>query len=164
MLFSTIDDLINPTPSILCELSPTSKCDTFAEIRSVKYQSSISQVRPDDRFCALAYHVKALWTCIMLSLVTFSIFQSIEHYFTYSRFLKDQRVWSASFLEISQLKPSTCLLDPIPTTFFKTVFNCISEEVQTIVNHFLFTDTISTVPKTAVRKPLLKKSCRSCSS
>lgn len=42
---------------------------------------------------------------------------------------------------ISQLKSSTGLLDPIHMTFFKTIFNCISKEVQVIVNHALFTST-----------------------
>ena len=43
---------------------------------------------------------------------------------------------------ISQLKPSTCLLDPIPTTFFKTVYSC----------------PFPTTLKPAMVKPLLKKS------
>ena len=57
---------------------------------------------------------------------------------------------------ISQLMPSTCLL--YPTTTFKTVFNCISEEVKAIVNHSLFTGTLPTAIKKAIMKPLLKKS------
>jgi hypothetical protein len=57
---------------------------------------------------------------------------------------------------ISQLKSSTCLLYPIPTTFFKTLFNCISEEVKEIVNHF--TGAFPTAVITAMVKPLLKKS------
>jgi hypothetical protein len=59
---------------------------------------------------------------------------------------------------ISQLKPSTCLLDPIPTTFFKAVFNCISEEVQAIVNHFLCTGSFPTALKNVMVKSLLKES------
>jgi hypothetical protein len=59
---------------------------------------------------------------------------------------------------ISQHKPLTCLLDPIPTTFFGTVFNCISEEVQAIVYPSLFTGTSPTAPKTSMVKPFLKKS------
>ncbi|CDQ70554.1 unnamed protein product [Oncorhynchus mykiss] len=45
---------------------------------------------------------------------------------------------------ISQLKPSMCHLDPIPTTFFKTVLNCISEELQAIVKQSLITGTFPT--------------------
>jgi hypothetical protein len=54
---------------------------------------------------------------------------------------------------ISQLELLTCLLNPIPTTFSKTVFNCIPEEVQAIVNHFLVNHFL----KTAMVIPLLKK-------
>ncbi|CDQ63239.1 unnamed protein product [Oncorhynchus mykiss] len=61
---------------------------------------------------------------------------------------------------ISQFKPSTCLLNPIPTTFFKTVFNCISEEVHAIVNQVInmFRDTFPNALKTVMVKPLLKES------
>jgi hypothetical protein len=58
---------------------------------------------------------------------------------------------------ISQLKPSTCLLDPITTTF-RTALNCIFEELQAIAKHSLLTGTFPTVLKTAMVKHLLKKS------
>lgn len=38
---------------------------------------------------------------------------------------------------VSELKPSTLPLDPIPTSFFKTIFNFVCEEVQSILNYFL---------------------------
>lgn len=36
---------------------------------------------------------------------------------------------------ISQLKPATCLLDPIPTFLFKSVDSFLMEDVLTIVNY-----------------------------
>jgi hypothetical protein len=58
---------------------------------------------------------------------------------------------------MSQLNPSICRLEHIPTTSFKTLFNCISE-VQAIVNHSLFRGNFPIALITAKVKPLLKKS------
>jgi hypothetical protein len=63
---------------------------------------------------------------------------------------------------ISQLLPSAWLLDPIPTTFFKTVFNCISEE--DIVNHSPFTGTFPTALNCYGEIPSEEKLCRFFSS
>ena len=60
--------------------------------------------------------------------------------------------------EVINLKPSTCALDPIPTSFIKTVFDCLAEEVLAIVNHSLFTVVFPSSLKTAMVESLLKKS------
>ena len=60
--------------------------------------------------------------------------------------------------EVLQLKPPNCLLDPIPTTFFNTVFSCLEVEVLAIVNHSLLTGVFPMPLKNAIVKPLLKKS------
>ncbi len=57
-----------------------------------------------------------------------------------------------------QLKPPTCSLDSIPTTFFKTVLNCLEDGVLAIVNHSLLTGVFPLSLKTDIVKPLLKKS------
>ncbi len=59
---------------------------------------------------------------------------------------------------VQHLRPTTCSLDTLPTTFFKNVFNCIAPDVLQIVNSSLQTGTFPKALKTAVIKPLLKKS------
>ncbi|XP_073349448.1 uncharacterized protein [Pagrus major] len=58
----------------------------------------------------------------------------------------------------SQVKPTTCLLDPIPTPFFKTLYGFFEEHLLYLVNCSLQTGVFPTSFKTAVVKPLLKKS------
>ena len=58
---------------------------------------------------------------------------------------------------VTELKPSTCSLDPIPTSLFKTIFNFVSEDILAIVNHSLQLGVFPTDLKTALVKPLLKK-------
>uniref|UniRef100_A0A0E9XCM9 Uncharacterized protein n=1 Tax=Anguilla anguilla TaxID=7936 RepID=A0A0E9XCM9_ANGAN len=58
---------------------------------------------------------------------------------------------------VSELKPSTCSLDPIPTPFLKNVFNYLSEELLCIVNHSLFTGTFPDALKTARQTTYQKK-------
>ena len=59
---------------------------------------------------------------------------------------------------VGQLRSSTCCLDPLPTTFFKTVFNCLAHDVLEIINRSLQSGIFPAALKTAVIKPLLKKS------
>lgn len=59
--------------------------------------------------------------------------------------------------KVSELKTSTCSFDCIPTTFFKTVFNCLEDEMLAIVKHSLMTGIFPMALKTAIVKPLLKK-------
>ena len=59
---------------------------------------------------------------------------------------------------VSQLKLSTCPLDPIPTTFFKTIFNSVSKDILAIVNCSLLTGIFPSELKIALVRPLLKKS------
>ncbi len=58
--------------------------------------------------------------------------------------------------EIEQhLKSSTCYLDSLPTSFFKSVLNCL--DLLEVVNASLFSGTFPNSLKMAVVKPLLKK-------
>ncbi len=58
---------------------------------------------------------------------------------------------------ISQLKPATCFLDPIPTSFFRTVWSFLDEDVLNTVNYSLQTGVFPTAFKTAMVTLLLKK-------
>lgn len=58
----------------------------------------------------------------------------------------------------STLRSSTCCLDPLPTAFFKIVFNCLTPEVLGIINCSLQSGIFPAAFKTVVIKPPLKKS------
>ena len=58
----------------------------------------------------------------------------------------------------SQVNPTTCLLDPIPTPFFKTFYGFFEEHLLNIVNCSVQMGVFPTSFKTVVVKPLLKKS------
>lgn len=53
---------------------------------------------------------------------------------------------------ISKLKPTTCVLDPIPTSFFN-----LDEDLLNIISGFLQTGVFPSSLKTAIVKPLLKR-------
>uniref|UniRef100_A0A8C7WRW4 Reverse transcriptase domain-containing protein n=1 Tax=Oryzias sinensis TaxID=183150 RepID=A0A8C7WRW4_9TELE len=58
----------------------------------------------------------------------------------------------------SQLKPTTCLLDSIPTSLLKTFYDFFEFELLNIVNYSLQTGIFPAAFKTPVVRPLLKKS------
>ena len=58
---------------------------------------------------------------------------------------------------VTQLKPSTCCLDTLPTNLFKNVFNCLAIDILQIDNNSLQSGHFPKALKTAVIKPLLKK-------
>ena len=58
---------------------------------------------------------------------------------------------------VTQLKPSTCCLDSLPTNLFKNVFDCLAIDILQIVNNSLQSGNFPKALKTAVIKPLLKK-------
>ncbi|XP_074533220.1 uncharacterized protein LOC141796151 [Halichoeres trimaculatus] len=57
----------------------------------------------------------------------------------------------------SQVKPTTCLLDPIPTSLFKSLYGFLEVELLNMVNCSLQTGCFPADLKTAVVRPLLKK-------
>uniref|UniRef100_A0A8P4K2R3 Reverse transcriptase domain-containing protein n=1 Tax=Dicentrarchus labrax TaxID=13489 RepID=A0A8P4K2R3_DICLA len=59
---------------------------------------------------------------------------------------------------ISSSKPSTCLLDPIPTRLLKEVVPLIGTSLLDMINLFLLSGYVPQSFKVAVIKPLLKKS------
>ena len=58
---------------------------------------------------------------------------------------------------IQHLKSSSCCLDILPTGFFKTVSNCMAQDLLQIVNTTLLSGVFPQALKTGVIKPLLKK-------
>ncbi len=60
--------------------------------------------------------------------------------------------------KVQHIKSSTCYLDTLPTSFFKSVVNCLEADLLVVVNTSLLSGTFPKSLKTAVVKPLLKKS------
>ena len=137
VLFSTIDTILNPKPKTDDSLFSSSKCLEFAtyfkdkitDIRTGISQTTISRPFPD--------------------LAPPTIINQMNNF---------TLIDAKSLNEIvSKLRKSTCALDPIPTKFFKTVFDSISEDVLAIINRSLDSGVFPTSLKTALVKPLLKK-------
>ncbi len=59
---------------------------------------------------------------------------------------------------VQHLKTSTCALDALPTSFFKSVFHSLEADLLEVVNASLRSGSFPNSLKTAVVKPLLKKS------
>ncbi len=75
--------------------------------------------------------------------VTMSVFEEID-----SKMLEEI---------ILHLKSSTCSLDTLLTSFFKSVLNCLEADLLEVVNASLLSGTFPNSLKTAVVKPHLKK-------
>ncbi len=58
---------------------------------------------------------------------------------------------------VLHLKSSTCYLDILPTSFFKSVLNCLEADLLEVVNTSLLSRTFPNSLETAVVQPLLKK-------
>ena len=112
MLFSTIDSLINPVPKSHSFINSTSKCEEFAAF----FRDKITKIRLDLNLVILNVHEPLPLDTFPPSLLpktAMNVFAAVD-----KEMLRN---------EVMQLKPSTCSLDPIPTTFFKTVFNCLEQ-------------------------------------
>ncbi len=69
-----------------------------------------------------------------------------------------EEIDSKLFEEIVQhLKTSTFYLDTLPTSFLKSVLNCLEADLLEMVNALLLSGTLPYSLKTAVVKSLLKK-------
>uniref|UniRef100_A0A8C6NY71 Reverse transcriptase domain-containing protein n=1 Tax=Nothobranchius furzeri TaxID=105023 RepID=A0A8C6NY71_NOTFU len=55
-------------------------------------------------------------------------------------------------------RPTTCVLDPIPTRFFKQFYDSFRDEILTLMNCSLQTEVFPAAFKRAVVRPLLEKS------
>ena len=54
---------------------------------------------------------------------------------------------------VTQLKPSTCCLDTLPTNLFKNVFDCLAVDILQIVNNSLQSGNFPKALKTAAINP-----------
>lgn len=58
---------------------------------------------------------------------------------------------------IRKMKPSTCAMDPFPTSLVKSNLCAISPLITKVINHFLQAGHVPSTLKTAVIRPLLNK-------
>ena len=135
ILFSTIDRLLNPAPSTdFLSHASTSKCEDFARF----FNNKITTIRAS-----------------IPKNPAHPFIQPQENWATMCNF---NSISSTDLCEIvTQSKPSSCCLDPVPSPLFKRVFNNISNSVLKIINTSLETGICPEAFKTAVVKPLLKK-------
>ena len=135
-LFSVVDRLTNPTASIPPELLSEKACNDFAAF----FTNKILQIR--QAMCSSSTG--------MITLMPSHPLVNLGHFS-----LLDYTTLTET---VSKLKPTTCCLDILPSNFFKTVFNCIAPDVLQIINTSLQAGQFPQALKTAVIKPLLKKS------
>ena len=137
ILFSTIDSLINPHPITPSNFSSLTKCNEFSTYFSEKISTirmNVAQTR--------ATNSTSQWT--PAHCCTLNHFTPVD-----TEMVKKV---------VTGLKSCTCALDPIPTSFFKNVLNCLSDELLDIINQSLLTGTFPSPLKTAIIKPVIKKS------
>ena len=137
-LFATVERLTNPPSQIPSEMLSVTKCNEFASFFSEK----IINIRKAISTSSSNAEVRQIWTQYQKD--TMSIFEAID-----SKILEEI---------VQHLKSSTCYLDTLPTSFFKSVLNCLEADLLEVVNASLLSGTFPNSLKTAVVKPLLKKS------
>ncbi len=115
-----------------------SKCNEFASFFSEK----ISNIRKEIGTSSCNREVTQIRQQSQKE-VTMSVFKTID-----SKILEEI---------VQHLKSSTCYLDTLPTSFFKSVLNCLEADLLEVVNTSLLSGTFPNSLKTAVVKPLLKK-------
>ncbi|KAL0148215.1 hypothetical protein M9458_056447 [Cirrhinus mrigala] len=138
-LFATVERLTNPPSQIPSEMLSDSKCSDFASFFSEKI-INIRKVISTSSSYAEVRQIRPQFQ----KEVTSSVFEAID-----SKTLKEI---------VQHLKSSTCNLDTLPTSFFKSVFNCLEADLLEVVNTSLLSGTFPNSLETAVVKPLLKKS------
>ncbi len=137
-IFATVERLTNPPSQIPSEMLSDSKCNEFASFFSEK----ISNIRKEIGTSSCNTEVTQIRQQSQKE-VTMSVFKTID-----SKILEEI---------VQHLKSSTCYLDTLPTSFFKSVLNCLEADLLEVVNTSLLSGTFPNSLKTAVVKPLLKK-------
>ncbi len=135
-LFATVERLTNPPSQIPSEMLSDSKCNEFASFFSEK----ISNIRKEIGTSSSNAEVTQIWPQSQKE-ATMSVFEAID------RTIMEEIV--------QHLKSSTCYLYSLPTSFFKSVLNCL--EADLLEDNSLLSGTFPNSLKTAVVKPLLKK-------
>ncbi len=137
-LFATVERLTNPPSQIPSEMLSDSKCNEFASFFSEK----ISNIRKEIGTSSCNTEVTQIQQQSQKE-VTMFVFKTID-----SKILEEI---------VQHLKSSTCYLDTLPTSFFKSVLNCLEADLLEVVNTSLLSGTFPNSLKTAVVKPVLKK-------
>ncbi len=115
-----------------------SKCNEFASFFSEK----INNIRKEIGISSSYVKVTQIRPRFQ-KVVTMSVFEEID-----SIILEEI---------VLHLKSSTCPLNTLPRSFFKSVLNCLEADLLEVVNASLLSVTFPNSLKTAVVKPLLKK-------
>ena len=109
-----------------------------------------------------ADHIRSKISAIRSSLL---FQQNVDFNISEALFLPEETLGSFVLVDakmpgrvFSQLNPTLCLLDPIPTTLLKTFYGFFECELLNIVNGSLQTGVFPSACKTAAVRPLLKKS------
>ncbi|KAF7645845.1 hypothetical protein LDENG_00197440 [Lucifuga dentata] len=116
ILFSTIDSLVNPTTNHSNQL-PASRCEEFADYfreKIINIRSGICQQQNNTGFLETP-NIPCEVILERFDLADVEMLRKVA----------------------TELKPSTCSLDPIPTSLFKTIFYSVAEDVLAIVNYSL---------------------------
>ncbi|KAG5277515.1 hypothetical protein AALO_G00118500, partial [Alosa alosa] len=135
VLFSTIDRLLHQTPFDTLSQASSLRCEEFADF----FKNKVISIRE-----AIGNTSNMFDSTPKNSPPKLRSFSTI----TQSELGKI----------ITQTGPSTCVLDPIPTTFLKKVYDGLAPFFLKVINTSLETGIFPTAFKTAVVKPLLKKS------
>ena len=145
VLFSTIDSLLNPAQKTDLNLPSPSKSEEFA----LYFHNKIANIRSDISR-SLPKGCPATPSAYPVGPVGYPHLTNQMTCFTPPTL--DQLRKS-----VTQLKSSTCPLDPIPTKFFKENFMCMEDDVLALITQSLSSGTFPQELKTALVKPLLKK-------
>ncbi len=135
-LFATVERLTNPPSETPSEMLSDSKCNfLFASFFSEKINNIRKEIGTSSSYAEVT-QIQPQFQ----NEVTMCVFEAID----------------IKILEeiVQHLKSPTCYLDSFPTSFFKSVLNCLEADLLEVVN----TSLLPELPKTAVVKPLLKKS------
>ncbi len=130
-LFATVERLTNPPSQIPSEMLSDSKCNEFASFFSEK----ISNIRKEIGTSSCNTEVTQIRQQSQKK-VTMSVFKTID-----SKILEEI---------VQHLKSSTCYLDTLPTSFFKSVLNCLEADLLEVVNTSLLSGTFPNSLKTAL--------------
>uniref|UniRef100_A0A3B3DFR7 Reverse transcriptase domain-containing protein n=1 Tax=Oryzias melastigma TaxID=30732 RepID=A0A3B3DFR7_ORYME len=138
VLFKTIDILINKDFTKSSMPSSNAACEDFADhfmgkVNAIRSSLSPVQYSGSNRSPALVLPEETLGSFVLVDAEMLG------------------RV-------LSQVNTKTCLLDPIATSLFKTFYGFFESELLNIVNCSLQTGVFPSACKTAVVRPLLKKS------
>uniref|UniRef100_A0A3B3HFB5 Reverse transcriptase domain-containing protein n=1 Tax=Oryzias latipes TaxID=8090 RepID=A0A3B3HFB5_ORYLA len=134
ILFTTVNRLTNPPTQLPIELVCTPKCNEFA----VFFNDKVQGIK------------KAINSTTHITIERPPTHSKLTHFIP----VTDQTVQET----ITRLSSSTCCLDVLPTRFLKSVLNSVLPSITQIVNMSLQSGIFPEALKTAVIKPLLKKS------